>query len=370
MNSSWLPLVSSCLALILLGCQDTSQFPVLTALSQCVGLGGQVTLAGRVAGFTFDNHNQGTESVPKYELRDERFYLLNGILLETPPCHEGRIMEPGPWGLGIKLSPDFLGDDTRSAVEGDEIRVKGRFGMLMRNNTAFPILDEVTHYEVVSTPQDSPSPGLAGEPCVSDMACDDRLICDREASVCSPTPFDIRWESGWHDIHGACDTDADCPVGQFCHLEYTIESADGLVMDSIWEGDLGRHICIPEEEASLDSLCPEIGTSLDLAGGRYVTGKEICVRGRVFLVLDANFGKTHVQLYIDDVEILPPATYSYQSFGATTEIDYLYKDSLLGGHVVNLPEVGQNIIVLGTSRFDNDHGWFEIHPMKVWWPDD
>ena len=42
------------------------------------------------------------------------------------------------------------------------------------------------------------------------------LICDRTSKKCVAPPREIFWGDPWHDVNGACDTDADCPLGQVC----------------------------------------------------------------------------------------------------------------------------------------------------------
>lgn len=157
-------------------------------------------------------------------------------------------------------------------------------------------------------------------------------------------------------------------MGQVCDLTYAISSTGNYSANYIAPADFGRHLCVPATGQTRDTLCPRVVTPADLLGGRFVQGKEICVRGVVNTSVVASDRDTHDQLIVN--EPLPyPATIpvDYAIFGATTENSPPYKDPARSrGALPDFPQ-SQLLVVTGTYRFDDGHGWFEIHPFKMWW---
>lgn len=354
-------------------CSQESTSLTLGLLTQCAPLGDTIQVSGTVIGVTFNSEEQSGN----YELRQERYYLLNDIDLEDPPCAV-TIPNGDEWGLGVDLLPASFDPSLPRPQNGVRIRAQGTFQSLLRSTTqskrrktkTFPIIEGISQFEIVSSPKDLPSLKLLGQSCSSDMECDENLICDRNSSLCSNPPETVLWDSLWHDLNGACITDDDCPLGQVCHLDYTIGAEGAISVKHLFEQDRGKHICVLAMGVERETLCPRIGTLADFLGGRYVAGKEICIRGKVSQLVGANDGDTHLQLKVSNPIIYPDTSPAYDDFGASTEISPPYKDPLLGNLVITEPNVGENIIVLGTYRFDNGHGWFEMHPLKAWWPDE
>lgn len=134
------------------------------------------------------------------------------------------------------------------------------------------------------------------------------------------------------------------------------------------ERGAGRHLCVLAPGATLATECPRIYTPRDLVGGRFVTGKEICVRAPVWLPVVAEDGDTHVQLQVDEPIPYPSADASYDVFGAATENSPIYKDPALGAATVHDPVVNQDVVAIGTYRYDSGHGWYEVHPVKAYFP--
>ena len=101
---------------------------------------------------------------------------------------------------------------------------------------------------------------------------------------------------------------------------------------------------------------------------RFVTGKEICVRATLLAPTAAEDGDTHDQVVVDEPIPYPTDDIHYELFGATTENGPIYKDPTLPGGPVADPVAGQEFVAVGTYRYDPDHGWHEIHPVKAYFP--
>jgi hypothetical protein len=93
----------------------------------------------------------------------------------------------------------------------------------------------------------------------------------------------------------------------------------------------------------------------------------VCVEGTVQLTAAASDGDTHLQLQVDEPIPYPAMDAHVWFFGATTEIGPAHKNPDRPGGAVTDPDIGQHIRVLGTIRWDGDHGWYEVHPVKRWW---
>jgi hypothetical protein len=268
------------------------------------------------------------------------------------------------WGLGVHLT------DIDPAVPmpeiGAVIKVTGTLHRVHWNqrDELLPIVDDA-HITLVSGP-----PALAGpgEPCTRDVACNARLICDRASRTCTPPPREIYWADPWHDLNGACDGDADCPLGQRCETSYAIAATGSYAAHYFSPEDVGRHVCVLEAGATLESQCPRIYTARDLAGARFVTGKEICVRATVFVPALAADGDTHVQVKVDEPLPYPTSDAAFFVFGAATENAPMYKDPALAANRVADPAVDQEVVAIGTYRYDPGHGWYEMHPVKAYLP--
>ncbi len=327
--------------------------------------GTTVTVQGTVFTTTYDDTptGQGGVTVPA----GDRWVLIRtavpaGVTIEN--------LDPNAidaaWALGLHLTAEQVVDPTFGLPQiGDVVKATGTFNRCAWQGRTEPSVEDITQLTVVSgaTPL-----AKVGDPCNVDMDCRDELICDRASATCAQTPEPILWASAWHDVNGACDTDADCPRGQACDLTYSIQSTGTYAARYMTPGDFGRHLCVPAPGQTRDTLCPRIASTADLEGGRYVQGKEICVRAVVHLSVVANDGDTHNQLVLN--EPLPyPATIpvSYAIFGTTTENSPPYKDPARPSGALPDMTAAQLLVVTGTYRFDDGHGWFEIHPYKAWW---
>lgn len=269
------------------------------------------------------------------------------------------------WGLGIHVTNIDPPNDPMPEI-GAKLKVTGTFRRITWNSReiTLPIIDDAT-IEVL----DPGPPPLAGpgEPCTVDQACNARLVCDRTSHTCVPTPHEIYWYDPWRDVNGACDSDADCPLGEVCDPSYTIPSTGPYAAQHLTADD-GRHVCVLAPGATLASECPRIYTSRDLAGGRFASGKEVCVRGTLLLHLVPSDNDTHDQLKVDEPIPYPTDDSHYELFGAVTENGPMYKDPSLPGGPVADPQVGQDVVAVGTYRYDMGHGWYEVHPVKAYFP--
>jgi hypothetical protein len=266
------------------------------------------------------------------------------------------------WGLGIHLT-DI--DPAAPMPEiGSVIKVTGTLHRIHWNqrDDLVPVLDDA-RLDVVSGPSALAGPGAA---CSRDQACNARLVCDRSTQTCVPPPREIYWGDPWRDLNGACDGDADCPLGQRCDPAYTIATTGMYAVHYFPAQDAGRHVCVLAPGATLASECPRIYTARDLAGARFVTGKEICVRAPILSPLLASDGDTHDQVVVDEPLPYPKADAPYYVFGATTENAPVYKDPAHGAGAINDPVANQDVVAIGTYRYDPGHGWYEMHPVKAY----
>jgi hypothetical protein len=286
----------------------------------------------------------------------------DGVVFGQPAFSPSMLKEA--WGLGVHLT-DI--DPAAPMPEiGSVIKVTGTLHRVPWNQREdlLPILDDA-HIDIVSGPPALAGPGAS---CARDQACNARLICDRSTLTCLPPPREIYWADPWRDLNGACDADADCPLGQRCNTAYTIAASGMYAAHYFPAQDAGRHICTLAAGATLASECPRIYTARDLAGARFVTGKEICVRATMLAPLLAEDGDTHDQVKVDEPLPYPRADAPYYVFGAVTENGPVYKDPALGTAMIADPAADHDIVAIGTYRYDPGHGWYEMHPVKAYFP--
>jgi len=266
------------------------------------------------------------------------------------------------WGLGVHLT-DIDAPNPPMPELGARIEITGTLQRETWNSREIelPIVEDPT----ITVLDGPPELGGPGDPCTRDQACNARLICDRASMTCVSTPHEIYWYDPWRDVNGACDTDADCPLGQVCDASHAI-AATGAYAAQHATTDVGRHQCTFPAGAQLSTECPRIYTARDLVGGRFASGKEVCVRGTLLTPLPASDGDTHDQLVVDEPIPYPAADATYAQFGGVTENGPVYKDPALPGGPVNDPVVGQDVIAVGTYRYDMGHGWYEVHPVKAY----
>jgi len=153
-----------------------------------------------------------------------------------------------------------------------------------------------------------------------------------------------------------------------CDLGYTITDTGTYGIEYLTSEDVGRHLCVTPSGATLAELCPRIYTTADLAGGRFVTGKEVCIEGTIWLTTVPEDRDTHVQMVVDEPLPYPTGEAPYWVFGATTENGPCYKDPSRPGGGLADPAKGDRVVAIGTYRYDDDHGWFEVHPVKLYVP--
>ena len=90
----------------------------------------------------------------------------------------------------------------------------------------------------------------------------------------------------------------------------------------------------------------------DIIDGKYGSGKEVCIKDFVNHVLPETDGDYHVRF----------GNYQYagQTFiGFVTELTPQY----VTGNRVAIPPAGQTQRVHGMVRWDQGHGWWEMHPI-------
>ena len=303
----------------------------------------------------------------KYPRTPDHYILIRsqvppGITFGQPDFTPGSLA--AAWTLGIHVT-DI--DPAAPLPEvGATVRVTGTVHRIAWNQRELllPIV-EPTQLDLVDGPPPLAGPG---EACTLDQACNARLVCDRASQTCMPPPREIYWADPFHDVNGACDTDADCPLGQTCDPGYTMVATGTFKVNYFASTDVGRHVCRLVPGATVKSQCPRIYTTRDLAGARFVTGKEICVRATLLLSTLATDGDTHDQTVVDEPIPYPTDDVAYHLFGATTENGPPYKDPAAPAGAIPDPAVGQEVIAIGTYRYDPDHGWHEVHPVKAYLP--
>jgi len=300
------------------------------------------------------------DSGAKYPRTPDHYVLIRSV----PP--EG-VTLPEAWGLGIHLT-DI--DPAQPMPEiGSTIKVSGTFHRITWNQQAdqpVPILDDAT-IEIVNGPSPLAGPGQA---CSLDQECNARLICDRASNTCGNPPREIYWADPFHDVNGACDTDADCPLGQTCDARNSIEGGTSeFAAHYFASADVGRHLCMLDPNAAtVAAQCPRIYSMRDVIGARFVTGKEICVRATLLSPVHAEDNDTHDQMIVDEPIPYPTADIGYNLFGGTTENGPVYKNLALLPMPIMDPQPNQDVIAIGTVRYDPDHGWYEVHPVKAYLP--
>jgi hypothetical protein len=274
----------------------------------------------------------------------------------------GKLVEA--WGLGLHVT--VVDGDHPLPEVGSHVKVTGTFRRITWNarEVQVPIVDDPT-ITVIDGP--APLAGM-GEACTLDQACNARLVCDRATQKCAPPPREIYWSDPWRDVNGACDTDADCPLGEVCDASHAIAATGTFAAHYFPQQDIGRHLCTLAPGSTVASLCPRIYTMRDVVGGRFVTGKEICVRASLLSPVAAEDGDTHDQMHVDEPIPYPISDIGYDQFGGTTENGPPYKDPATPGGAVMDPATDQEVIAIGTYRYDPDHGWYEVHPVKAYLP--
>ena len=305
------------------------------------------------------------EDTENYHRTPDHYVLIRstkppGVTNGDPDFTPGALA--AAWGLGIHLT-DIDAPSPPMPELGARIEITGTVHHETWNSREIevPIVEDAT----ITVLDGPPELGGPGDACTRDTQCNARLVCDRVSTTCVPTPHEIYWADPWRDVNGACDTDADCPLGQVCDASHVIASTGNFAAVHATT-DAGRHLCTLAPGATLASECARIYTARDLVGGRFASGKEICVRGNLLTPLPAADNDTHDQIVVDEPIPYPTADATYAQFGAVTENGPVYKDPALPGGPVNDPVVGQDVVAIGTYRYDMGHGWYEVHPVKAY----
>lgn len=308
------------------------------------------------------------EAGADYPRTDDHYILIRskvpaGVRQEEPGFTPGALQ--AAWGLGIHVTK--IDPASPLPEVGTKLRVTGIVHQVTWNQreVMVPILDDAT-IEVLDGPAPLAGPG---EACTLDQACNARLVCDRASKTCVPPPREIYWGDPWRDVNGACDTDADCPLGQVCDASHVMAATGIYAPPYFAAADTGRHLCtLDPAQRTVAQQCPRIYTTRDLVGARFVTGKEICVRVTSLANTTASDGDTHAQMKVDEPIPYPTADIGYHLFGGCTENGPPYKDPTTPGGAVADPAPDEERIAIGTYRYDPDHGWHEIHPVKAYLP--
>lgn len=362
-------------SVILVGCGDGKPTPESVATG---GKDGQhVDVTGEVHTVTWDStmvamrgvaHSEDFDAPGAIYPRTGDHYILirskkpPGITNGDPDFSIGNLVPA--WGLGIHLTD--IDPATPMPEVGAVVHVTGTFRRITWNgrDQQLPILDDAT-IDVISGPDPLGGPGDA---CTVDQACNARLVCDRATQKCTPPPHEIYWDDPWRDVNGACTADTDCPLGQHCKLDYTISATGAFPVHYLTAQDTGKHLCVLDAGTTIASTCPRIYTIRDLAGARFATGKEICIRITMLQPVPAADGDTHDQVIVDEPLPYPEADGPYNLFGGVTENGPMYKDPALGTSMVADPQPNAELIAVGTFRYDDGHGWHEMHPVKAYFP--
>lgn len=325
--------------------------------------GSAVLVQGTVFTLTFDDLRQAPDAFP---IQPDRWILVRTAVPSGVTRRDLDVSRvDAAWGLGLRLTGEDLAARRFQLPQGgDTVRAAGTFARGPWAGRTMPMVEGLTELTVVAG-----APPLAdvGRACAVDMDCADDLWCDRATSTCAAVPSGIAWGDPRRDVNGACDTDADCPAGQTCDSRTAITATGPYAAPYFVSRDAGRHLCVPTAGSTRESLCGRSVSTADLVGGRFATGKEVCVRGVVQLSLIAADGDTHLQLYVDEPLPYPAASATYDIFGATTENAPPYKDPAVPRGPIVDPAPGAVVTALGTYRYDDGHGWFEVHPVKAFW---
>ncbi len=326
--------------------------------------GKQVTFEGTVHAISFDT---APTSDGGFDLMPDRFVLVRSIAspkvrLADEDFDSGAVLEA--WVLGVRIPEPTLTTAVLPPI-GAQVRVTGAFHQEPWAGITVPVIEG----GVIEVLEGGRTLGAIGAACDNDLDCHDQLLCDRASTRCAAPPAGVVWASPFRDVNGACVTDADCPLGQTCDVRYTMVNDGGVYAPPYFAAeDAGKHLCVLPDGATVESVCPIIYVAADVSGGRFAAGKEVCVRAETWLAVYAEDGDTHLQTTVDEPLPYPRADTPYWIFGSTTENAPPYKDPSRPQPPVVDPDVGDVAVAVGTVRYDADHGWWEIHPVKQYFP--
>jgi hypothetical protein len=343
---------SVALLLALAGCGADA--PTLSDLvAGRVAAGSSVTISGTVAYTSYATQigNSGQILLP------DRF-----VHLALPPG--GSFTGPQrAWGVAIVLPGAALRDRSLALPQaGDVLEVTGRVATTERNGVVRPTI-ELGNFRVTH-PAGAALADLGGA-CAADLDCADDLFCGRDGQCARADPT-IDWSSVARNLYGSCQSDADCPAGEHCDPGYAIPATGMYAPHYFNRRDAGLHMCQLQTAAPTSPLCRRKASIMDYMGGRFAQGKEICVTGVVLEpIVNPDDGDTHIQLAIAQPSILPESSPPLDTFGAVSENSPPYKDPSNPAGAIQDPRSGASVVFVGTVRWDDGHGWFEVHPVKA-----
>lgn len=345
---------------------DTAALPTVDEVLASASDGDEVHFQGTVHNITFDSDGEGSseDGEDAWHRLDGRWLLLRGAVPDgigwydiTPDDTDNDTMVRLAWGLGVAIEGELDVPQLDETVE-----VSGTYREVLWNGHPVPVVEGARFLS-----RSGPALGAAGEACDRDSDCWDALVCDRASATCAP-PEETDWASAWRDVDGHCYDDDDCPRGQVCDLSYVVPDAGEYTWRYAGSSKAGASLCVVEDAAAPEASCGRIASARDLAGGRFTEGRELCVTGSVLFVVPAEDGDSHLQLMVDEPIPYPRMDAPVRLFGATTEIGPPHKNPDRPQGAVEDPASGQDIVALGTLRWDGGHGWYEVHPVKAWWP--
>ncbi len=270
------------------------------------------------------------------------------------------------WGVGAKLSQDQW-QTQRIAIPypGDVVEVDGTVTKETIQSEERFVLAPITRIVTVSSPN-TPMKDI-GESCIQDTECRDDLICDRSSLTCS-TFNEIGWGDDPRGVNGACSSDTDCATGFFCDPAYTIIDTGTFGVTHSAGRDTGRHICrLTNPSAAIESICPRTVTTDDVASGRFKQGKELCVHTHVhFPTFNPGDNDVHVQTVLTNPYAYPTGDPPVTLVGHAEENAPPYRDPANPTGRIDDPPPGQDMIAIGTVKYDDGHEWYELHPIQ-WW---
>lgn len=320
--------------------------------------GARVSVEGTVHALTFDN--RPTDG--SFPLLPDRFLLLRSVRppgVTTGELELGALREA--WGLGVRLPAATLAHRTLPQI-GDRVAVTGTFRQVAWAGTTVPVLEDAQVRLVGPTLR----LGQVGAACAHDLDCHDRLVCDGATARCAPPAVEVTWGEAWRNLHGTCTTDADCPPPLVCDPRYTTATTGPYAPPYFVARDGGKHLCVARDDAAFAELCPRTVTTADVIGGRFATGKLVCLRAAVWLPVAAPDGDTHLQMLVDEPLPYPAADGPYYLAGMASEISPPYKDPARPQGALLDPALGAVVTLVGTTRYDEDHGWFEVHSVTAY----
>lgn len=340
-----------------LACNSKDDAPTPEKIARDGTDGAVVVVEGTVHALTYDSTARGGD----FDLVSpgDRFLLIRTVVPAGVKVTDTvRADRPAAWGLGVRIPEGKLAMAQLPQL-GDRVRVKGTLRHSLWNDTMLPIVEDATIEDLTS----HPPLAMEGEACANDMACHERLLCDRATKRCVASTI-LDWGAPERNVNGACSADADCPLNQHCDQRYLVSATGPYGAPYYAERDSGKGLCVVDESETLASLCPRTYGVGDLVGGRLVSGKEVCVEATVWLPVQADDRDTHLQLVVPEPIPYPAPDIPYYVFGEATEIVPPYKDPARPQGTLADPVKDDHIVVLGTVRWDDSHGWWEVHPVK------